>query len=173
MKHIVLSVFTCIVLFSCKENKPLESVKNSNTEKEKILSVSLELKTTKEDEFRVMLNQIKVDEFQKMNIQASEVIPITTSYEKMSVRFFENTFSNKLVIGLGNKQPKRVDVNNISLSYGTNIVNIPKAQLSTYFNPNKYANFDDNMSIITEAVKGNHTPALYANTKLINLLTKQ
>ena len=173
MKQIVLSVFSCIVLFSCKENKPTVNVESSDSEKKSILTVSVELKTTKEDEFKVMLNQIDVDEFQKMNIQATEVIPVTNNYEKMRVSFFENTFSNKLVIGLGNKHPKSVDIKNISLSYGTRSINISKAQLSTYFSANTYSYFDDNMTIITKIEKDQHTPALYANTKLINLLTKE
>lgn len=158
---------------SCNENKSAVNAESVSPVKKDILTVSIELKTTQEDEFRIMLNQISVDDFQKMNIHATETIPVTSNYERMTTKFFENTFSNKLVIGLGNKHPKNVDINNISISYGLNSISIPKAQLHEYFNPNTFVSFDDNMSIITKTEKGRHSPLLYANSKLINLLTKQ
>lgn len=172
MKQVLLILFIGCILFSCNENKSVANGDNTPSEQKKVLSVSIELKTTHDDEFRIMLNQIEVDEFQKMDIRAYEVIPATNNYDKMTARFFDKIISKKLVIGLGNKHLKTVDINRISMSYGTSSLVIPKVELSSYFNTNSYASFDNQMNIVTQKDNGRHLPALYANAKLINALTK-
>lgn len=174
MKYNILFICLLILLGSCSQKKSsINDAKDLTIAKSEILLVKLELKTTVKDEFRIMLNQIEIDEFQKMNIQASEVIPVTSHYESMKVDFFENMFSKKIVIGLGNKFPKRVEIKSISVSKGLNIIDIPQAQIEEYFTANKYVIFDDDMNITTKKIDGKHAPILFANSRLINLLTKK
>lgn len=174
MKKIILVFVVLTTLFACKSDK-----KNINNEvttelkkQENILKVYIEFKTNKQDEFKIILNNIEVDEFQKMNIEAREIIPVTASYEKMNVTFFDNIFSNKLLVGLGNDHVKELEISEIVISRGVNIVNVNKENIEDYFSHNKYVEFKNN-KIITKKVNGKHVPLLYAKSRLINGLKKK
>jgi len=174
MRKIILVFVVLTTLFACKSDK-----KNSNNEvateskkQENILKVYIEFKTNKQDEFRIILNNIEVDEFQKMNIEAREIIPVTASYEKMNVTFFDNVFSKNFLIGLGNDKLKELEINKIVISRGPNIVTVNKENIQDYFSPNKYVEFKNN-KIITKKVNGKHLPLLFAKSRLINTLKKK
>ncbi|MFD2917028.1 hypothetical protein [Psychroserpens luteus] len=171
MKQFILLSCLIALLSSCNQKK--SPINDSIETKKEVLSVKMDLKTSAKDEFKIMLNQIEIDEFQKINIHVSEFIPVTSNYESMTVNFFENVFSKKLVISLGNKSQKKVEIQSISISKGSNSIDIPKAQIKDYFIASKFVTFDDELNIITKKIDGKHAPFLYANNKLINLLTKK
>jgi len=174
MRKIILVLVVVTTLFACKNDK-VKSKAQDDTELKKednTLKVFFEFKTNKEDEFKIILNNIEVDEFQKMNIEAREIIPVTTSFEKMNVSFFDNVFSKNFLIGLGNDKLKELEINKIVISRGPNIVTVNKENIQDYFSPNKYVEFKNN-KIITKKVNGKHVPLLFAKSRLINTLKKK
>jgi hypothetical protein len=170
MRHIIIYILSLVLLFSCNQGKDNTSSEAALIDKEDILKVKIELKTSIKDEFIISLNEIEIDEFQRMYIQAREIIPVTSNYDYITVNFFENMFSKKLEIRLGDRHPKQVEIKSISISKGVNNIFIEREQIKEFFNGNKYVSFDDRMKITTKEVDGRHLPVIYANTRLINLL---
>ena len=176
MKRIILVVILSITYIACK-NESKESVQNE-TEKQiveetkKEFTVKLNFKTNKEDSFKIMLNNIQVDELQKKNIQVIEKVSPTTTTEMFTANFGEN-FSNNLIIGLGNKEIKTIEITSIELTYGNNSINISSNQISNYFVLNKFISQDENtFTLKTNKVGGKLNPNLIAKRKIFQELTK-
>ncbi|MCK8481783.1 hypothetical protein [Psychroserpens algicola] len=165
-----------LTVCSCKEESKTEqqgqTVSSTITEKTlKELEVVIEFKTDKTDEFKLMLNNITVDEFQTKNIHVIEKVEPSTSIEVLKANFGKGNISKTFIINFGNKEVKTITLKTITLFYGGKTIVIQPHQMSEYFSFNK--------SIIQEGdvlktVKNNnkHLPVLVLKHKIINELIK-
>ncbi|WP_299114849.1 hypothetical protein [uncultured Winogradskyella sp.] len=150
MRNFIL--FTAIILlFSCQKGKDSKATTNASESKELIIKIFF--KTDVEDVFKIMTNNIEVDEFQKKNIVVRETIPITSNFESMTANFGPNNFSNNIIINLG-KKLKEVTFNSIEINYGKNKLIIDNENFNKYLRLNKFAEFVNTDFIIVVKTKG-------------------
>lgn len=176
MKNIVLVALVTLMTFSCtskqKEvNKPVVVEQAKEVEKEFIVNMSF--KTSKEDNFRLMLNNIEVDEFQKKNIIIIEKVSPSSEIDKLTANFGYN-ISKNFSINLGNKEVKEVEINSVEILYGNNKISVKSDELNEYFTFNKFV-VQDTVSnkFQTKKIKGQHSPTITLRRKAINQLTIQ
>jgi hypothetical protein len=164
-----------LIVFACN-NGAEESLNNEvldqNETKELIVGISF--KTNKTDNFRIMLNNVIVDEFQKKNMTIIEDVYPTTSVEKLVANFGRNNMSKSFQFGLGNKERKEVEFVSMHLSYGANVLDINASELSKYFTFNKYVLQDkNNNKVLTQSIDGKHWPLLIMKKEAIKLLSTE
>ena len=173
MKNTLL-IILLISLISCNNAEKKEdkaSVINNEAPPKKELIVSMEFKTNKEDDFKLMLNNIVYDEFQRKNIHILETVMPSSGVESLTANFGEN-ISNEFQFNLGNKVPKEVEVISMTLSYGDNVINVTPNNINDYFAVNnKYVTFDSETAILkTLEVEGKHFPTVVMRQKTLNQL---
>jgi len=173
MKRAVLVlVVLCFISISCKQ----EENKKENTQKtiieKKELTVKLALKTSAEDAFKIVMNNIKVDEFQRKDIIITENIPVTSNFENVTANFGANNFSDNLNISLGT-QTKTVKFNTIEFSYAGNVLSITKDNFDKFLRTNKFAEFNKEEFSVTSKNDNPKNLLIYARKSLLNFLTKE
>ena len=84
-----------------------------------------------------MLNNIKVDEFQKKNIQVREIVPASSELESIVAKFGEGNKSSNVVLSLG-KKPKIIFFNGIEFSYGEKSILITGSNFNKFLSTNKF-----------------------------------
>lgn len=164
-----------LIIFGCRsEPKEDEKPQHSAAETEKELMVIMGFKTSEEDDFKINLNNIKIDDFQKKNIQIRETVTVSTGLESIVAKFGANNLSNDLVLHLGHTKEKEIHFNGIELSYGNSRVLVTNANFDKYFRTNKYVKYDSiNHSFLTQKVNGKHAPAIISRKYLMDFLRKQ
>jgi hypothetical protein len=176
MKKIFLGMLFLVIIYSCN------NAKNENTKaevfaapkEEKELVVKISFKTSKEDIFKITLNNIVVDELQKKSIQIYETVPPSSSFENIIAKFGVNNISNSIIFNLGNKEQKEIELNNIELSYGVNTIQITTSNFNKYLRYNQFIDFnEDTFSLKTKRDKGKHNPVIFARKTLIDFLKKE
>lgn len=176
MKVKYLIVFFIIILAAgcnTKSDNGKDKVENKKVKSLPELTVRMGFKTSVEDQFAINLNDIIVDEFQKMKIQVNESVPVSSTFESIEGKFGPEKISNHLVISLGNKFEKKIEFNAIELSYGNNVFLITESNFKKFFRTNKYVEFDSiNYSFKTKIIDGKHNPALIARRNLMTALKK-
>ncbi|WP_289043730.1 hypothetical protein [uncultured Olleya sp.] len=173
MKKGLLLFLLSIVLLACK-NEQTQITKTSSQGVEDItkeLKVKIKFKSTKADNFKLMLNNIVKDEFQTKNIHIIEKVIVNTEMETLNANFGEN-ISNKLIINFGNKEVKTIDFESIDIYYGSNSINILPNQLRKFFNLNKFISLDETSYFLqTKKIEGKHNPSIILKQSAINILT--
>lgn len=165
----VFFVALIFVLSSCKNDK-VETVKEviqveEVKEVKKEFIVKIQFKTNKEDDFRLLLSNIEVDEFQKKNIQITEKVGPASQFETITANFGEN-ISGRFTINLGNKEVKEVEINSIKIIYGSNSIECSLADIEKHFFWNKYITIKDN-KIVTVRMNKKHNPTLNLRKKYL------
>ncbi|WP_417874242.1 hypothetical protein [Xanthomarina gelatinilytica] len=172
-KRILLLLFV-IILSACKEKSAQtaaqEGTKNFNTPKQ--LTVDFNFKTNKADVFKIMMNNIVVDELQKKNIEIFENVIPSSNVDAIVAKFDPGNMSNNIVFHLGNKTIKEVEIKSILVSYGNNQYNISTAKdLSKYFVFNQFIERDSlSKKLIIKKVDGKLFPFFTMKQNLIKLL---
>ena len=172
MKRVIL-IFTLLAIVSCKtESKEQAEVANAEPEEiSKELIISMSFKTNKADNFRFSLMNIKVDEFQKKNIQILESVEPTSEFDNLTANFGPNNISNSLKIGFGTKEEKTVSLGSLNISYGENSLDIPPNALSDYFTTNKFIEIDSVSNTLTvKRVDGRMNPLMSLKPKYFKSL---
>lgn len=175
MKKIILLCCVTLCFLACKteeKKKPIEqSVEPVKVETPKELTVDFSFKTNKTDVFRIMTNNIEVDDLQKMNIQVFETVDPTTNYESIIAKFPKDIISNNVFVSLGHKEVKSVDVNSVTITYGDYSISANINTLENYFVLNKFVELDKDANVLkTKRVDGKHNPQLILRRKAINEL---
>ena len=138
------------------------------------LNVVINFKTNKADNFKISLNNIVVDEFQKKNVQVIEKVSPTTATDIIKAKFGANNISKNITINFGNKVVKEVEIESIELSFGSNTKSIKASDLSKNFTMNKYISFDETtFRITTQRVEGKHNPTITLKKTILNKLIKE
>ena len=175
IKFIILIILTLSII-SCNESNQQKNPKEIEPDIfKKSLTIEFNFKTSKSDQFKIMMNNIKFDEFQKKNIQIIEEVTPSTSEDMIVANFDAGNLSNNIIINLGNKEPKDVDIINISVSYGKKHFNISTPEdLDKYLMFNKFIERSaDGNTISTKKVEGVLNPVIYFRLSFINLLKQQ
>ena len=174
-KTSILLLIALVVLSACKENtsttenaqedQPVE-VEESNE-----LVVEFNFKTSKEDDFKIMLNNIDIDDLQKMNISVVETVPPSTNPDKIVANFGER-MSNNLLINLGNADTKSVEISAINVRYGKVYITAQTGEeIDKYYAFNKFIDWDpETTTVTTKRVEGQLFPVITARRRLINAL---
>lgn len=168
-KELLLSL--SLLFIACNKQKiQQDSTLNVNNNKEFI--VKLGFKISVDDEFKLMLNNIKVDEFQKKNIQIRETVPTSSGFESIVANFGSEVDTKNFIIHLGAKE-KQVEFNGIELSYGNKSILITKSNFNNFFTTNEFVALqDDGFVFLTKTISGKHNPALLARKRLLDSLFK-
>ncbi|WP_353777100.1 hypothetical protein [Winogradskyella sp. 3972H.M.0a.05] len=168
-------LFLIFSLLGCK-GEPKESAQKSaqeNTPPEISLKATIVFKTNTEDEFKVMMNNIEIDEFQKKSIHFTESVLPNSKYETISVDFGANNISRNININFGRKNLKQIQIQSITLSYGGNELLIEGSNLEEHFTINKYISYDkETFTLTTQKVEGRYNPAIILKQKTINGLVR-
>lgn len=176
MKTSILLLF--VIFFSCNEKTKnnSEDLNNNKLINSPELTVSIQFKSNKADNFRLSLNNIIVDEYQNKNIQIIEKIQPSTNFDEISANFGPNNISNNIVINLGNKQEKRIQIKNIKISYGDKEIYIDNVvDFKTHFAYNKFIKLDSLSNIIINTIEkeGVINPVIYSKKNLTYFLTSK
>ncbi|NNK87388.1 MAG: hypothetical protein HKO90_03820 [Flavobacteriaceae bacterium] len=174
MKNLInILILTTILVFSCKnETSQTQEKETAQVEEEAPmeLEVDFKFKTDKQDVFRVMMNNIEVDEIQKKNIHVFEDVIPTETTESMVMSFGPGNVSNNLIINLGAKEEKTIEIDYIMLTYGGQSQLVNASQLQDFFILNKFISQDEQGRLKTQTVDGRHNPTIIAKRKLIGQL---
>jgi len=176
MKKIVLLLAVMLTLTACKGDgdKGTNTATAGVNKEAKTLKVFLEFKTNAEDEFKIILNNIKIDEFQTKNIQVNEYVKSQTGFDNLLADFGEDNFSLNLILNLGNKVPKEVVLKSIKITYGTQMIYVtdPK-EFDKYFIFNKFIERDEASNVLkTKKIDGKLNPLIIVRNYHMNLLEK-
>jgi len=167
--------FIALLVLSCqdKTNK-VKSVEQVKVEIEPSLIIDLNFKTNKEGVFKIMMNNIQVDELQKKSIHFSEDVISTTTEDAIKAEFDANNISDNIIISFGNKEVKEIEIVNLFVSYGSSQINISSpSDIEKYLAFNKFIERDSTSNKIrTKKINGQHNPGLFFKRNLINLLKK-
>jgi hypothetical protein len=178
MRTVKLFFLAFILVLSCKEetktdNQSAGSKTIEQVEKEKKSFVlEMDFSTSKSGDFKLMMNNIVVDEFQKKSIIITEKVELTTGVDKIKANFGNNA-SGKFVINLGNKEPKSVKIEKILISYGDNSIIATKENLTQHFVLNDFVEFDSiSGTLVTKKINNLHSPAIVLRPRSLNQLQK-
>ena len=176
MKGIVKVLIAGSLIFvGCKNTaEEPQKVEEKATPEAKLI-VDFSFKTDQQDVFRIMLNNIEVDELQKKNIQFFEDVAPSSNFESFHAEFDANNMSNNVVINLGNINVKNVEIESIKVTYGDNeIIASTPVQITEYFALNKFVTLDSVSSTLsTNRVDNQHFPTISLKRKSINYLKKE
>jgi hypothetical protein len=174
MKKIVL-IILLITAFACNEETKKKESNNSQQSKEPIKEfiVKMSFKTNKADEFKLMLNNIVIDEFQRKNISIIEKVMPLSNLESLTADFGDNS-PNNFRINFGNKEEKEMEIESLSLFYGDNSLSMTSADLKTHFSFNRYIIQDSiTYKIQSKRIDSKHYPQIVLKKKAIDLLMKE
>jgi outer membrane lipopolysaccharide assembly protein LptE/RlpB len=174
-KQLAQILLVLIVVFITSCNKDVkrnheEIVEKPNKQNE--LTISLQFKSNKADNFKLSLNNIVVDEFQKKNIQIIEKIEPSSGFDEIYASFGTNNVSNNLIINFGDKNEKTITIDNILITLNSKSININHDNFNTYFSHNKFVKkaINNNITLSTIKKNGKLNPVIFAKPNLINSL---
>lgn len=176
MKKLIYLLFFIIAFFGCNNDKSnVQKEAKLDKTKPKSLSIDFNFRTSEADEFRVMINNIEVDEFQKKNIQIIENVTKSTSDDNIVANFDANNLSKQVVIHLGSKTEKEVTINGVLISYGDKQFNLTSPQdFNSSLVFNKFIVRDSTSNVITtKRIDGKLNPTIRLKNSLINQLQRE
>ncbi|WP_439152751.1 hypothetical protein [Winogradskyella sp.] len=164
--------FSCNNLGNSKEDHAQNSKKIDIAKK---LTIRFNFKTNKSDVFKIMMNNIEVDELQKKNIHIFEEVVPSTGDDTIVVEFDANNMSKQIVFHLGNKNEKELEIKSILVSYGNNQYNLSTvADINKYLIFNKFVERDSlSKNLKTIRLDGRLNPSFRIKNNLINLLKRK
>lgn len=65
-----------------------------------------------------------------------------------------------------------MEIINIKFSYGENILNVSKLEITDYFILNKYVELDSNGSLVTKYINETHNPVIILKNKVFSKIYK-
>lgn len=170
MRKVIL-VFVTVLLLACGKKEKEATIVSNTLEEQYELVVIINFKTNKADQFKLMLKNVIVDEFQKKNIEIIENVVVSNNIDRLEAKFGAKNISKNFQIGLGNKEVKEIEIETIKLSYGKNSTLIKATELADYFTFNKYASLDENtFKVITKKIDGKHSPKMFLKRKILNII---
>ena len=172
----LLIVFLLITV-ACKTETKEQATNTENkvaSETTKELEVVINFKTNKTDEFKLMLNNIEVDEFQRKHSQVIEKVTTSTGTDEIVAKFGANNISKNFHIDFGAKEIKQIEIESIKMSYGKNELVVTGSEIDEFFTINKYIEYDKTNNVLqTKRVEGNHYPIIVLKPKGVNILKKE
>lgn len=180
MKKITILLVLINLCISCNTSEKktsnlsvTETETNENIKKN--LSVEFVFKTNKPDVFYIKMDNIEIDELQKKHIHIFENVTPTSKEDKIIAKFDAQNMSKHILINLGTKEIKEVEIIEIALSYGDNHYRFNSVNdINKYFAFNRFIDVEEDSKILkTKTVGGRHNPAISVRQNLIRLLTNE
>lgn len=166
-----------ILLTVCcnKNNQQTNSEKSESNSFEKSLEINFNFKTNKADEFKLMMNNIEVDELQKKHIHITENVEPSSNDDYIVANFDPDNISKQIVIQLGSKIEKEVIINGILISFGDKTVNLNSPEdFNKHLVFNKFIERDSTSNkFITKRIEGKLNPTIRLKNSLINQLERE
>ena len=121
------------------------------------------------------MQNIQVDDLQKKSIEIFESVVPSANDDAIIAKFDPENFSKDLVINLGDKEEKSVEIKSILISYGDNQINLTTpADLNKHLVFNRFINRDSlSNKLTTKRIEGRLNPAIRVKRSAINLLQKK
>ena len=116
MRKLITIITFAIISISCnKSEKKHSSLSEINTDSllKKSLKLEFIYRTNKSDVFKIMMNNIEVDELQKKHIHISENVEPSSNDDYIIAKFDPDNLSKQIVISLGNNNEKEVIIKSI------------------------------------------------------------
>lgn len=176
MKSIAYFFIVFLSVMSCGDSKTEAPKPNETPQKApKNLIIDFSFKTSEADEFKIMMNNIQVDELQTKNIQIVENVIQSTGFDKIIANFGSNNLSKQVVIHLGSKIEKEVTINGILISYGNKQFNLTSPEdLNSNLVFNKFIVRDSVTNrLTTKQIDGKLNPTIRIKNSLINQLERE
>ena len=174
MKFLVNITLIFLVLnFSCKDAEKKTIVEQDQIAP-KQLTIDFNFKTNKQDIFKISMRNFKVDRLQKKTIEIFEHVVPSKNYDAIIAKFGPGNLSNDVVIYLGNETEKLIELKNILISYGDNLLNLSTpADFNEHLVFNKFIERDTLSNLLkTRKLNGILNPIIRFKRNTINLLKK-
>lgn len=180
MKNLLI-ILLLIFTVSCKEEssntevQTIENIEDSSAEQViKQLRLGFSFKTNTEDVFKIMLNNITVDDLQTKSIHFTEQMPPMENFEEIVAVFDPNNFSQDLAISLGNAKVKEVILDKITISYGDKAVMASTvSEINDNIVFNKYIDFNQETKVLkTKKLDGQHFPTIIIRPRVLASLSE-
>lgn len=109
-------------------------------------------------------------EVDKITIKNSLQKNVEGSVEPQTISFNlpEEVLPTRIFFRYGDNKEQKIDVKNVKLSYGKNIINIPDSLFIQYFNPNKSAIFSKEDYSLKVNTNNNQNPMFFSRIVLEN-----
>lgn len=178
MKRSFFVLLLTTILFANCKNLTEEQIVNKDTKKTKEEPPQLEIlfsfKTNKTDVFKIIMNNIEVDELQKKNIQIMETVSPTSQFDNITAKFGQGNISKNIAFNLGNKEVKEVIFDKINISYKNKFIDISTIEdMTKLLRFSQYIEIDSvSKTLKTKKVKNKHYPVFYFSKNLLNRLNK-
>lgn len=173
-KLLIVCLFFTIACNTETKEQAVKSEDKVETHIAKELEVVINFKTDKADEFKLLLNNIEVDEFQRKHSQVIEKVAPSSGTDEIVAKFGPNNISNNFSINFGTKEVSQIEIESIKMSYGKNELVVTGSEIDDFFNINKYIDYDSaNNKLNTKRVDGKYYPAINLKRKGINILRKE
>ncbi|WP_299521442.1 hypothetical protein [Winogradskyella sp.] len=170
LKFFVLVLLCC----SCGNSDKTNNLNLEAATTKKELTLSIDFKTTEPDFFKIAMNNIVVDEFQKKSIQFSENVYPTSSFDNITVVFDTNNPSKDILFIPGNKKNKVIEIQALNLNFGNKDLKINSSEIRKNVSINKYVKYDSiNNNFVISTIDGQLYPVIKLKRGLINRLTKE
>lgn len=170
-----------LILTGCKEDVKTEPSGESNVQaestniikKEPNLVLNFNIKTSEPDEFSIKANDVFLNNNQFMDIKIKQKLNFNELDKNIKFEFPDRTIPDyQLMISLGIKKPKEVEVKYISIEYGDTFFDIPSDKVNDYFTLNKFIEYSPETGIIkTKKVDGQHNPLMFVRRKILDSLS--
>jgi hypothetical protein len=180
MKSNIKFLVCLLVLFSfaCNQDKSEKSGESIEPEVEEVITqkpnkliFEVELTTTEPDDFRLLANEVFLNNNQFMDISITHKLNANETSKVMQFVFPENIKPDfQLGFSLGTKKTKSVEIKSINLSYGDVVYNVIPSELVKYFRTNKFIDYNEESgALTTKKIDGKHNPIIFLRK---NFLTK-
>ncbi len=171
MKKTFLTLILVISFISCKKETEKKPILKNNEKKEFIVKVSLQ--TDKEDELKILVNNVRVNRFQRKNIEIKEKLIVLDKPKTYNFNLKED-FSNSVRLSLGNKEEKTIKVRVIEITYQDIKIRTNGNDLDKYFTFNKYVTYNkENSTLTIKKVDGKLNPVMRLNKSVFKSKKKK
>ena len=171
-------IFLCFVLiFSCKDhttqtktNQGTPKIEQETIKKSNRFIFDIDLETSHPDDFRLIADNIFLNNNQFMNISILHKLNSNETSKKMHFELPEGVQPDyQIGFSFGSKHIKEVKINSIKVSYGEIEYNISKDELIKYFRLNNFTEYNSETGIIkTKKVRNKHNPMIFLRNNFIN-----
>lgn len=167
-----LTSLLVLLTLSCSGNQ-----KQKIVEKKQELEVlanklvfDIDLETTKPDDFRLIANNVFLNNSQFMDISIIHKLNNNETSKKIHFEFPEGVQPDyQIGFSLGVKNVKEVKINNIVLSYGDLVYNITPSNFSKYFRLNRFLKYNEETGTLkTQKIENKLNPIFFLRKPFIS-----
>jgi hypothetical protein len=147
MNKIYIYLFLIIAFLGCKEEKktsenPVENEINEKNESDSFFTLKINAKIEKDDNLILFYLEEDQDNISKKN---SIELPVVgkDNFQNLTFKVNRDVLPTRLILKFGNEEKSQTIVmNEVKISYHENDISISKENFFSFFNPNKFIEYD-------------------------------